>query len=79
MDKEVSIYWIMQNILLVSNFEGEASRLEDEKKNYETKYGLKDLLNNPWKLSNWSYIIDVWPESFPIRNGAIQEKSAIYE
>jgi len=42
----------MQNILLVSNFEGEASRLEDEKKNYETKYGLKDLLNNPWKLSN---------------------------
>jgi hypothetical protein len=39
--------------------------LELVKKQADEKYGLKDLLNNPWKLSTFLTNIDVWPEVWP--------------
>ena len=37
---------------MLHNYEEQVQELEKQKKQADEKYGLKDLINNPWKLSN---------------------------
>jgi hypothetical protein len=47
---------LKQSLWIATNFDAEVDRHEKVKKDFDAKYGLKDLLNNPWKLSNQQHM-----------------------
>jgi hypothetical protein len=47
---------LKQSLWIATDFDAEVARHENTKKDFDAKYGLKDLLNNPWKLSNQQHM-----------------------
>ena len=52
----------MQNVL---NYDANVQDLNKRRSQADSKYGLKDLVNNPWKLSIFIVRLDAWPEVWP--------------